>query len=295
MITAMKNCWYIGDIHGEIGLLDNLLASISTYNPDRITFVGDYIDRGPHSREVVDRIMGLDVPVACLMGNHELMLLNAIEDSVFGNNPMELWYNNGAEATLQSFGYHSFYGFQTQIEERYLQFFRSLLMSSVTETVEGSKILATHAGVSPSIPVSDQILLKDYLDLQQYMLDKQLSTGDSFLWTREAFFDSSPDLWEGYLVVHGHTPTLKLKWYAQAGDHPHFHFVGNDLAIRRNGQGGEVVSVDIDSGSTISGRLSGLGIFSDSEKKSSDAVSMRSLTVTRKEIIPRDLGPIGPQ
>ena len=291
----MKNYWYIGDIHGEIDLLENLLTAILKYQPHQLVFLGDYIDRGPHAREVIDRIMELEVPVACLMGNHEQMMLNALEDAVFGNNPMELWYRNGGEATLQSFGFPGFFSFQSEMEERYLKFFRSLLMSHVNEPVNGRKILATHAGISPAVPLADQLLLKDYLDLRQYMLDKQLEAGDSFLWTRENFFESSSNLWKGYLVVHGHTPTLKLKSYVEAGDYPYYHFVGNDLAIRREGAAGAVVSVGIDSGSTISGRLSGLGFFMDTQRGDASTVFMQSLTVTREDIIPRDLGPIGPQ
>lgn len=291
----MKNCWYIGDIHGEIGLLDKLLEAIRKYKPYQIVFVGDYIDRGPNSREVIDRIMELELPVACLMGNHEQMMLNALEDSAFGINPMELWYRNGGEATLQSFGFAGFFSFQSQMEERYLKFFRSLLMSHLTESGTEQKILATHAGISPAIPLADQLLLKDYQDLQQYLLDKQLEAGDSFLWARETFFEASTDLWKGYLVVHGHTPTQKLKHFVEARKYPHYYFVGNDLAIRRDGHDGQVVSVGIDSGSTLSGRLSGLGFFMDSENEAGGPVQMRSLTVTREDIIPRDLGPIGPE
>jgi serine/threonine protein phosphatase 1 len=290
----MKNYWYIGDIHGEIGLLNSLLDSILKYNPEQITFIGDYIDRGPYSREVVDRIMGMEVPVACLMGNHELMMLDAFEDSVFGINPMELWYYNGAEATLQSFGFTGFFSFQSQMEDHYLQFFRKLLMSQLSEPVKGFKILASHAGVSPAIPVADQLLLKDYRDLQQYMINRQLGPGDSFLWTREAFFNSSPDLWNNYMIVHGHTPTMKIKQYAQTGNHPQFSFVDNDIAIRRNPDGGEVVSVGIDSGSTLTGRLTGLALFTDNDSHAAHPVHMRSLTVTREDIIPRDLGRVGP-
>jgi len=289
----MKNYWFIGDIHGEIGLLDSLLEAILKFDPQQITFVGDYIDRGPNSREVIDRIMALELPVACLMGNHELMMLSAYEDSAYGYNPMELWYRNGGEATLQSFGFSGFFSFQAQMETRYLDFFRSLLMSHVTEPGTGLRILATHAGVSPSIPVADQLLLKDYQDLQQYLLDKQLDMGDSFLWTRETFFNSSARLWKGYMVVHGHTPTLKLKRFIQEGHFHHFDFVGNDLAIRRNGEQGEVVSVGIDSGSTLSGRLTGLGIFADQRDGIANSLSMRSLTVSREDIFPRDLGPVG--
>jgi serine/threonine protein phosphatase 1 len=288
----MKNYWFIGDIHGEIGLLDKLLEAILKQDPQQITFVGDYIDRGPYSRDVVDRIMGLELPVACLMGNHELMMLSAFEDSAFGYNPMELWYRNGGEATLQSFGFPGFFSFQSQMEDRYLQFFRSLQMSHVTEPGPGLSVLATHAGISPLIPVADQLLLKDYQDLQQYLRDKHLDVEDSFLWSRENFFTSSDRMWKGYMVVHGHTPTLKLRRFIQEGQYPHFDFIGNDLAIRRNGEQGKVVSVGIDSGSTISGRLTGLGIFTDQEDAGASSFSMRSLTVTHEDIFPRDLGPI---
>jgi serine/threonine protein phosphatase 1 len=288
----MKNYWFIGDIHGEIGLLDSLLEAIYQHKPREIIFMGDYIDRGPHSKEVVERLMELEVPATCLMGNHELMMLSAVEDLAFGYNPMELWYYNGAEATLQSFGFSGFFSFQSQIESRYLEFFRSLRMSYVAEPVAGLRILATHAGVSPSIPVADQLLLKDYQDLQQYIRDKQLDLGDSFLWAREAFFDSAASLWKGYMVIHGHTPTQKLKHFIGKDTAHSFHFVGDDLVIRREEMKGEVVSVGIDSGSTLSGRLTGLGVFVDPEEENGKRVRMKSLTVTREDIIPRDLGPI---
>lgn len=288
----MKNYWFIGDIHGELGLLDSLLDAILKHDPREIIFMGDYIDRGPHSRGVVDRLMELEIPVAYLMGNHELMMLSALEDFAFGYNPMELWYRNGAEATLQSFGFSGFFSFQSQLESRYLQFFQSLRMSHVVEPGAGLRILATHGGVSPSIPVSDQLLLKDYQDLQQYIMDKQLDLGDSFLWARETFFNSPPKLWKGYMVVHGHTPTSKLKYFIQNTHKPDFQFIGEDLVIRRVGEQGEVVSVGIDSGSTISGRLSGLGVFVEQGEGTGNSMSMRSLTVTREDIIPRDLGPI---
>ena len=116
----MRNYWIIGDIHGEIGLLDRLLENIRRFDPEQIVFVGDYIDRRPHTREVVDRIMDLDVPVACLMGNHEMMMLNAMEDMGFGYSPIELWYYNGGEATLQSFGFTSFFSFQSDMDPRYM-------------------------------------------------------------------------------------------------------------------------------------------------------------------------------
>jgi len=288
----MKNYWFIGDIHGELELLDILLEAIGEHDPQEIVFIGDYIDRGPHSREVVERIMDLETPAACLMGNHELMLLSAFEDFAFGYNPMELWYFNGAEATLQSFGLSGFFSFQSQLEPRYLEFFRGLLMSHVLEPAAGLRILASHGGVSPHIPVAEQLLLKDYQDLQQYIRDKQLDLGDSFLWTREAFFNSPASLWKGYVVIHGHTPTPKLKSFVRQEQDHEFHFVGEDLVVRRELQNRAVVSVGIDSGSAYTGRLSGLGIFVDQGDENGISAAMRSITVTREDIFPRDLGPI---
>jgi hypothetical protein len=180
------------------------------------------------------------------------------------------------------------------MEPHYLDFFRNLLMSHVTMMGQGKKILATHAGVSPAIPVADQLLLKDYRDLQQYMQNKQVTLGDTFVWVRDSFFNSPAKLWEGYLVVHGHTPTSKIKQCIQPGNRSRFHFVEDDLVLRRHEERDEVVAVGIDSGSAYSGRLTGLGIFTDTQDPGEDSPQMRSITVTREDVFPRDLGPIGP-
>jgi len=288
----MKNYWFIGDIHGEIRLLNMLLESIMKFSPERIVFLGDYIDRGSNSREVVDRVMGMEVPVTCLMGNHEIMMLNAMEDHGFGLNPIELWYYNGGEATLQSFGSSSFFSFQSDLEPHYLDFFRNLRMSKSVPIGSQTRILATHAGISPAIPVADQIRMNDYISLYRYLMNKHVEATDSFLWVRDDFFNSPPDLWDGYLVVHGHTPVMKLKRFIATNDNRHFQFVENDLCIRRDGATGKVVSVDIDSGSASSGRLSGLGFFMEEDQNSNPDVRMRSITVSNEELFPRDLGSI---
>lgn len=285
----MPNYWFIGDIHGEAGLLDRLLESILKFEPEQIVFVGDYIDRGPNSREVVDRIMQLDVPSACLMGNHEMMLLNAIEDPGYGYSPVELWYYNGGEATLQSFGFTSFFSFQSEMQSDYLDFFRNLKMSHLVTVNSNLRILATHAGISPSIPLDDHLRLKDYLSLNRYLLKRQLDPEHSVLWVREPFFESRPENWNGYLVIHGHTPVMKLKRYVATNGNRNFFFVENDLCIRRHPENGRIVSIDVDSGSSISGRLSGMGFFSGGDDS---MVRMRSITVSREDIFPRDLGPV---
>lgn len=285
----MKNYWIIGDIHGELDLLNQLLDQIDRFNPERIVFVGDFIDRGPRVKEVVDRIMALGSKAVCLMGNHELMMLNAMEDHGFGNSPIELWYYNGGEATLHSFGFTSFFSFQHQMEDAYLDFFQNLGLSYRFEPLEGMKILVTHAGISPAIPVKDQMAMLNYRDLNSYLLKNHMGPTGSFLWTREDFFRSDPAKWDRHIVVHGHTPVLKLKRFVASSGLDNFYFVENDLCIRRAMIGGPVASIDIDSGSTLSGRLSGLGFFVEEENGVS-RVRMRSMTVSREDIFPRDLG-----
>lgn len=288
----MKNYWFIGDIHGEIRLLDSLLENVLRFQPDQIVFIGDYIDRGPHAKEVIDRIMGLEVPVNCLMGNHEMMMLNAMEDPGYGHNPIELWYYNGGEATLQSFGSTSFFSFQSTMDPVYLDFFRNLKMSHVVKLDQQLKVLGTHAGVSPAIPLKDQIGMKDYNALNRYLLTNHIDPGDSFLWVRDAFFNSPSNLWDSYLVVHGHTPNLKLKRFISSNGNKNFLFVGNDICIRKDENTGKIVSIDIDSGSVISGRLTGLGFFVEEDHIPGSSVRLRSITVSAEDIFPRDLGAI---
>jgi serine/threonine protein phosphatase 1 len=286
----MKNYWVIGDIHGEIGLLDRLLENIGKFNPDELIFVGDYIDRGPDSREVVDRVSSLPWKTTCLMGNHELMLLDAVEDMGIGGSPTELWYYNGGEATVEAFGYTNFFSFRSDLEPRYLDFFRNLSMARSIRTHCGLRILVTHAGIAPRIPVEDQLGIKGYRDLVAYLLGHGIHAGDSFLWIRESFYSSDPSHWKGSLVVHGHTPVLKLGRLLDPDRAKEFHFVDNDLCMRREAGTGRVVSLDVDSGSVVSGKLSAAGFFEETGKAGKPVLRMRSLTVSREEIFPRDLG-----
>ena len=162
-------------------------------------------------------------------------------------------------------------------------------MSHVVEVGSHLKVLGTHAGISPRIPVEDQLALRNYREFSRYMLKNHIDQGDSFMWVRDSFFNGSPSLWEGYLVVHGHTPTLKLKRFISSNGQTDFLFLDNDLSIRKEIKSGKVLSVDIDSGSVYSGRLTGLGFFVE-ESGRSEEVRMRSLTVSAEDLVPRDLG-----
>lgn len=104
----MKRTFAVGDIHGHAVLLDRLLLQLrERAEPgDRLVFIGDYIDRGPDSRGVIDRVMELrggvwDGPVVTLRGNHEDMLLDEWRET--RQYDLGLWRVNGGRETLESY------------------------------------------------------------------------------------------------------------------------------------------------------------------------------------------------
>ena len=114
-----KRLFAIGDIHGCYDPLHRLIeGELKIRQSDRIIFLGDYIDRGPMSREVIDYILdltGKGFDVIPLIGNHESMLL----DSVSNERNLSGWFMNGGYETLYSFGVES----ADELEKRYLDFF----------------------------------------------------------------------------------------------------------------------------------------------------------------------------
>ena len=111
----------IADIHGCCQTFRALLERLRIERSDSLYLLGDYIDRGPNSRGVLDTIMNLDCRVVALRGNHEDMWLRASEpsdDPVRSAAHFSLWMQNGGQATLKSFA-----GIDT---EPYLAFVRGL-------------------------------------------------------------------------------------------------------------------------------------------------------------------------
>lgn len=92
----------IGDIHGCLGPLVQLLDALQLAPSDTLIILGDVIDRGPHSRGVIERLMTLrdQCQLCCIMGNHEEMLL-AVVDGVI---PLQEWLPHGGAETLDSYG-----------------------------------------------------------------------------------------------------------------------------------------------------------------------------------------------
>ena len=133
----------ITDIHGELDKLNNLISKIEFKPDDTIVFMGDYIDRGPNSKGVVDRIIELGNSYNCvyLIGSHEYALLHAETDDYY----QFLFDNYGGPATIRSYG--SF----NNIFKIHGDFFKSLQFYYLTE-----KFLFVHAGINPRYSLYNQ-------------------------------------------------------------------------------------------------------------------------------------------
>ena len=117
-----KRLFAIGDIHGCYKAFRTLVEQkIKIKKSDKIILLGDYIDRGPHSKEVIDYIIELQnngFDIIPLRGNHEAMLLDAFDKG----ERLSLWIQNGGSETLKSFGI----SYLKDLAPRYLEFFNKL-------------------------------------------------------------------------------------------------------------------------------------------------------------------------
>ncbi len=138
----MKRLFAIGDIHGCFDSLKELVENkIQLDKNDKLILLGDYIDRGNKSKEVVDYIIDLqekDYNINPLLGNHELLLLETLEDEK--NKPK--WIQNGGNETLKSFGISSI----KNTPPKYLDFFTNL-----TNYFSIEDYLFVHAGFNDKI------------------------------------------------------------------------------------------------------------------------------------------------
>lgn len=164
----------VGDIHGCLDHLQRLITRVQPTEADRVVFLGDYIDRGPDGKGVIDFLIDFArrfPQTVFLKGNHEAMFL----DFLAGRDQINFLYNGGA-TTLESYREEA----GIRVPKAHLDFLEGLRIFYETE-----HFIFVHAGLRPGLPPGKQ---------QEHDL----------LWIRDEFIRSDYD-W-GKTVVFGHTP-----------------------------------------------------------------------------------------
>lgn len=135
----------IGDIHGCARALKALLAEVGPTSDDLLVPLGDYVDRGPDSRGVIEQLLELEsqVEIKPLFGNHEEMMLSVVE----GEAPADYWMRYGGVQTLDSYG---FSGDLSVIPDSHVDFLKRCL-----DFVETDKHIFLHASYDHDTPLEE--------------------------------------------------------------------------------------------------------------------------------------------
>ena len=198
-----RRVYAVGDMHGRLDLFDALTERIRNDRSDwngnvEVVLLGDYIDRGPQSAQLLDRLAsGLPgwARWTLLRGNHEQAMLDALGDEPHATNALRLWLDNGGRRALRSYGLDNGLVLGNDLPaithaalERVPQAHFDLL-GGLRRTRRIGDYLFVHAGIRPGVPIDAQH-------------DQDL------LWIREPFLDSRDD--HGCCVVHGHSISAEV-------------------------------------------------------------------------------------
>ncbi|MCX6249477.1 MAG: metallophosphoesterase family protein [Bacteroidetes bacterium] len=183
---AKGHRFVVGDIHGCIRTFRKMVEDHLHLTRDDILFLlGDYIDRGPDSKSVLDYIIQLQEDgfrVIPLLGNHEYMLLQSIGSEEY----FDLWLTNGCQATLRSFGVEAKHFRQRDsifsIPGEYFSFLMGLPGYAETDGY-----FLVHAGISDRA-------------------ENVLEDTDSMIWSRDEIYNE--EFLKGRVLIHGHTPEV---------------------------------------------------------------------------------------
>lgn len=191
--------YVIGDIHGRADLLERLLDSIDRHrsaldsSQSQLVFLGDYVDRGLQSRQVIDRLISLqqrEPTTIFLKGNHDATLFDFLRNPAVLNT----WRNYGGLETLESYGIRVLELLRQDetasgIRNRFVSIMpdshRTFFADLEPYAIAGD-YLFVHAGLRPGLPIEKQ-------------------SDDDLLWIRDDFLSSRQNF--GKIIVHGHTPS----------------------------------------------------------------------------------------
>lgn len=168
---------FIGDVHGHYNGLMRLVEMIAPTASDTLHFVGDLIDRGPRSAQVVEFVRQNKYP--CVLGNHEHLLLNAFPDAESNMSAFQGWLHSGGQPTLTSYP-------STEALLDHVEWLRTLPLY-----LDLGDILLVHAGLHPGKPLSAQSQM-------------------DFCWIRHVFHSHPTPFFEDKQVITGHTITFTL-------------------------------------------------------------------------------------
>ena len=169
----------ISDIHGCDKTFAALLDKVGFSKSDQLYLLGDYVDRGPDSAGVIQRILDLRASghyVRCLKGNHEQMMIMALR---FGQSDMESWKRSGGNSTIASYTQGSG---EWYLPDDHISFLASLELS-----IDFSDYILVHAGLS-------------------FDIDDPLQDEGTVLWIRDWYDEIDYEYLKNKIVLHGHTP-----------------------------------------------------------------------------------------
>jgi serine/threonine protein phosphatase 1 len=198
-IPAGFRLYVVGDIHGRADLLENVLGRIEADASQKsgaeilYVFLGDYVDRGPASKDVIQRLLALSEErrVVCLKGNHEAFLLDFLSTPAI----LRDWSRFGGLSTLMSYGLRPpmqpskddcmeiASSLRNAMPQAHLAFFQNLHVS-----LTFGDFFFVHAGVRPHVALEAQ-------------------SEDDLLWIREDFLLHEKAFEK--VIVHGHSPVLE--------------------------------------------------------------------------------------
>jgi serine/threonine protein phosphatase 1 len=140
----------VGDIHGCSAALDALLAAVRPTPADLLVFLGDYVDRGPDSKGVIDRLIALKHShrVVCLRGNHELMMTDARRDK----GELKNWLSVGGVQTMNSYAASGWRASFDDVPAEHWEF----LEEGLFDFFETDTHIFVHANLDPELPLDEQ-------------------------------------------------------------------------------------------------------------------------------------------
>lgn len=191
-----RRAYVVGDVHGCLGLLDELLASIAKDDAQRppaktfVVFLGDLVDRGPDSAGVIERLSTYRPDFATpvfLMGNHEEFFLDVLDGDVdrVGN-----WLTYGGRELAASYGISDGWLLNASSQAVAAELYKRVpaehreFIKSFGDSLRFGDYLFVHAGIRPGVALDEQ-------------------SPRDMRWIREGFLDDRTD--HGVVVVHGHT------------------------------------------------------------------------------------------